>query len=76
MTGIEKKNFGSNMDLKLYMAKAYDRVSWLFLIKVLQAFGFGECWIVMVWQIISSNWFSNIVNGSPVGFFRSSQGLR
>ncbi|XP_060202505.1 uncharacterized protein LOC132630945 [Lycium barbarum] len=32
----------TNVVIKLYMAKAYDRLSWIFLTKVLRQFGFGE----------------------------------
>lgn len=45
---IGKKNMGGNVALKLDMTKAYDRVSWIFLINVLRAFGFGERCIDMV----------------------------
>nr|XP_027127775.1 uncharacterized protein LOC113743906 [Coffea arabica] len=58
------------------MAKAYDRVSWLFLLQVLRRFGFGERWIDMIWRLISNVWFSVLINGSPCGFFQSTRGLR
>ena len=58
------------------MAKAYDRVSWQFLITILRRFGFGERFIDMVWRLISNVWFSVLVNGVPYGFFKSSRGLR
>lgn len=41
------------MILKLDMAKAYDRVSWPFLMAIMRAFGFGEMWTDMVWQLVS-----------------------
>lgn len=37
---IRKKN--QNVVVKLDMAKAYDRVSWFYLIKVMRRFGFFE----------------------------------
>ena len=58
------------------MMKAYDRVSWMFLIQVFRRFGFSKLWIDMVWRLVSNVWFSVIVNGSPQGFFRSTRGLR
>ena len=64
------------MALKLDMVKAYDRVSWRFLIAVLRRFGFGEGFIDMVWKLISNVWFSVLINGVPYGFFKSSRGLR
>lgn len=66
----------TNVVLKLDMAKAYDRVSWLFLTKVLRKMGFGEILIDMVYKIISNNWYSILVNGQPKGFFKSTRGLK
>ena len=62
--------------LKLDMMKAYDRVSWLFLIQVLCRYGFTEVWIDMIWRLISNVWCTVFVNGSPQDFFKSSRGLR
>ena len=62
---------GRNMVLKLYMSKAYDRMSWVFVLKVLRQFGFGERCIDMVWRLLSNVWFSVIVNVVSHGFFKS-----
>lgn len=50
------------MVLKLDMAKTYDRMSWLFILKVLQQFGFEERLVDMVWRLLSNYWYSIIVN--------------
>nr|XP_027120658.1 uncharacterized protein LOC113737662 [Coffea arabica] len=42
ISGIRRSNKGGNVVLKLDMAKAYDRVSWVFLLQVLRRFGFTE----------------------------------
>ncbi|XP_071923146.1 uncharacterized protein [Coffea arabica] len=42
LSGIRYSHRGGNVVLKLDMAKAYDRVSWLFLLQVLRRFGFAE----------------------------------
>ncbi|XP_042044816.1 uncharacterized protein LOC121790748 [Salvia splendens] len=47
-----------NVALKLDMAKAYDRVQWPFLSKVLKQMGFPEPWINMVERCIGYCWFS------------------
>ena len=52
ISDIQKLNRGGNVVLKLDMAKAYDKVSWPFLLQVL--FGFGEMWIDMIWRLISN----------------------
>ncbi|XP_060190564.1 uncharacterized protein LOC132619785 [Lycium barbarum] len=66
----------ANVIIKLDMAKAYDRVSWLFLTKVLRRMGFGEFTIDLVFRVISNNWYSILINGQPHGFFKSSRGVK
>lgn len=43
------------MVIKLDMAKAYDRVSWLFLTKVLRQMEFGEVFVDMIFRLVSNN---------------------
>lgn len=45
---INKRARHVNVGVKLDMAKAYNRVSWIFLTKVMRKFGFGERIIDMV----------------------------
>ena len=45
MSSINKKCRGSNVVIKLDMAKAFDRVSWPYLMAIQRALGFGEKWI-------------------------------
>ncbi|XP_060190319.1 uncharacterized protein LOC132619425 [Lycium barbarum] len=66
----------ANVVIKFDMAKAYDRISWLFLTKVLRRMGFGEFTIDMVFRVISNNWYSILINGQPHGFFKSSRGVK
>lgn len=65
-----------NVVVKLDMDKAYDRVSWIFLTKVLRKFGFSKVIIDMVWRFVSNNWYTMLVNGQPYSFFQSSKGLK
>ncbi|XP_027157143.1 uncharacterized protein LOC113758529 [Coffea eugenioides] len=75
IAGINRKMREGNVVFKLDMTKAYDRMIWPFLVKVLRAFGFGEHWIDMVWRIIFNVCFSVIINGLLCGFFKSTRGL-
>ncbi|XP_019257820.1 PREDICTED: uncharacterized protein LOC109236045 [Nicotiana attenuata] len=66
---------GPNVVLKLGMMKAYDRLSWLFLTKVLRKMGFLERFIGLMFGIVSNNWYSVLVNGQPYGFFKSTRAM-
>lgn len=70
---IRKRGKPTNMILKLDMMKAYDRVEWLFLTKVLRNMGFSEMLIDMVFRLLENNWYSILLNGQPKGFFKSSK---
>lgn len=53
---IRKKGKPSNVVIKIEMAKAYDRISWLFLTKVLRQMRFAEGFIDMIFRLVSNNW--------------------
>ncbi|XP_042029881.1 uncharacterized protein LOC121776779 [Salvia splendens] len=65
-----------NVAIKIDMAKAYDRVQWPFLLKVLKQMGFPGPWIALIERCIGTCWFSTLINGSPAGVFKSTRGLR
>ncbi|XP_059073808.1 uncharacterized protein LOC131874443 [Cryptomeria japonica] len=64
------------MILKLDLLKAYDWVDWHSLVSVLNHFGFSHSWVKWVFSCIYSTHFSVFLNGSPTGFFSSSEGVR
>ena len=59
---IDIKIIGNNVVLKLDMAKAYDHMSWLFILKTLRQFGFDERFIDMIWRLLSNCWYSLVVS--------------
>jgi hypothetical protein len=64
------------MLLKLDLSKAFDKLSWHYIKEVLTAFGFCTNWIDWILNLISSTFFSILVNGTPSQPFSPSRGIR
>ncbi|XP_059638715.1 uncharacterized protein LOC132280989 [Cornus florida] len=64
------------MALKIDITKAFDSVSWSFLLKTLITSGFNPIWIKWISNLLHSTRYSILVNGSPTGFIQPSKGLR
>lgn len=64
------------MLIKLDLAKAYDRVNWEYLQKILKAFGFDEIWISWVITMITTPVLSILLNESPTEAFSATRGLK
>lgn len=76
MADIDRPVRGHNTILKLDMAKAYDRVEWDYLFKMLRLFGFSNRFVSLIAQMISNCWFTISMNGISRGYFKSTRGLR
>ncbi|KAL9691450.1 hypothetical protein QQ045_011874 [Rhodiola kirilowii] len=58
------------------MSKAYDRISWIFLLRMLKKLGFNDNWCDLIYWNISSCFYSVLWDGSLFGHFKSNQGVR
>nr|XP_027120601.1 uncharacterized protein LOC113737596 [Coffea arabica] len=64
------------MAVKLDMSKAYDRVEWMFLEKLMEKIGFCPKWIQWIMECVTSVTYSVNINREKTGFIRPIRGLR
>ncbi|KAL2894644.1 hypothetical protein RDABS01_010553 [Bienertia sinuspersici] len=62
--------------LKVDLSKAYDRVRWDFLEKVLVIMNFPAVWVGWIMECVSTVKYAILVNGAPTREFTPSVGLR
>ncbi|MDV3166697.1 MAG: reverse transcriptase family protein, partial ['Waltheria sp.' little leaf phytoplasma] len=62
--------------LKLDMSKAYDRVEWIYLEKVMEALGFATAFRKKVMACVTSVQYAVLLNGAPTSKFTPGRGLR
>ena len=74
---LDHKREGNDcfMAVKLDMSKAYDRVKWGFIEKVMERMGFHEKWINLIMSCITTVTYSVLINGVARGCIAPSRGL-
>ena len=72
----KKEGKESYIAIKLDMSKAYDRVEWCFLKKVMERMGFNEKWINLIMNCITTVSYSVLINGVVQGCITPIRGLR
>ena len=75
---VKRSRKGStyNMILNLDLNKAYDRVRWEFIRKVLNVVGIPATWIHIIMECVSTVTYSVLVNREPTGMITPTAGLR
>lgn len=58
------------------MSKAYDRIEWIFLEKIMHKLGFSSKWITLAMRFVSSVSYLILINGGPINYFFPTKGLR
>ena len=77
MHHINQKRSGrvGEMALKLDMRKAFDRVEWGCLEKIMYKMGFHESWVKLMMRCVSTVTYFININGQPQGHIILSRGL-
>ena len=64
------------MVVKLDISKAYDRVEWVFLQKVMLKLGLDEKWVQLAMETVCTATYSVLINGEPKGFVTSTRDVK
>ncbi|KAL6202102.1 hypothetical protein ACLB2K_025813 [Fragaria x ananassa] len=73
---LNSKCHGGNLAIKVDITKAFDTLSWDFLLHVLQAFGFDPIFVQWVRALLLSAKLSLLITGKTVGYFSYERGVR
>ena len=64
------------MAVKLGISKAYDRVEWEFLRRIMLKIGIPNQWVHLAMETVCTASYSILINGEPTGFITPSRGIK
>ncbi|KAL0012411.1 hypothetical protein SO802_007519 [Lithocarpus litseifolius] len=64
------------MAVKLDISKAYDRVEWSFLERIMLKLGLDRKWVSLAMETITTASYSVLINGEPRGFVNPTRGIK
>jgi hypothetical protein len=64
------------MIIQLDLAKAYEKISWHYIAKTLEAFGFEQHCINWIINLVSMKSYSLLINGAPTKPFWPLRGIK
>lgn len=78
MHTFKRKRIGKkgSFAFKLDMSKAYNRVKWGFIEKMIITMGFGDRWVNLIMHCVQLVFYSIMVNGRESEAFCPNRGLR
>ena len=65
-----------HMAIKLDISKAYDRVEWVFLQRIMLKIGLLEQWVNLAMETVRTASYSTLINGETRGFITLSRGIK
>lgn len=71
-----RKGKTGHMAVKLDISKAYDRVEWEFLRRIMMKIELSEQWVNLAMETVRTASYSILINGEPKGFFTPTQGIK
>ena len=72
----KKGGKSGHLALKLDISKAYDRLEWVFLKKVMERMGFHSQWVGWIMECVQSMTYLVLINGEPTETITPSRGIR
>ena len=64
------------MAVKLDINKAYDRVEWEFLRRIMLKIGLPNQWVHLAMETVCTASYSILINGKPTSFITPSRGIK